>query len=114
MHAENAHKNFSRGQVGDHIALMNVFDSWSESGFSTQWCYENFVQLRSMKRARDIRDQLIGLMDRVEIEVRAAKGADNTRGFCRHWYFCLLLLANCTVCWVSQAAPIPTLVRCQG
>eukprot|EP00955_Chlamydomonas_euryale_P067577 359869-Chlamydomonas_euryale.AAC.43 len=43
--ADNAHKNFSRGNVGDHIALLNVFDQWAESGFSTQWCYENYVQV---------------------------------------------------------------------
>ena len=67
--ADNAHKNFSRGNVGDHIALLNVFDQWAETNFSTQWCFENFCQVRSMKRARDIRDQLVGLMERVEIEM---------------------------------------------
>ena len=41
---------------------------WVETGFSTQWCYENFIQHRSMKRARDVRDQLESLMERVEIE----------------------------------------------
>ena len=44
---------------------------WMETGYSTQWCYENFIQHRSMKRARDIRDQLEGLMERVEIEVKS-------------------------------------------
>ncbi|MEW5302705.1 MAG: hypothetical protein WDW36_005459 [Sanguina aurantia] len=67
--ADNAHKNFARGGVGDHLALLAVFDGWAESGFAAQWCFENYVQLRSMKRARDIRDQLVGLMDRVEIEM---------------------------------------------
>jgi len=42
---------------------------WAESDFSSQWCYENYVQLRSMKRARDIREQLVNLMERVEIEL---------------------------------------------
>ncbi len=44
--ADNAHKNFSRGNVGDHIALLNCYEGWAESGFSTQWCYENYVQVR--------------------------------------------------------------------
>lgn len=48
VHADNAHRDFHRGNVGDHIALLNVFNAWAESGFSTQWCYENFVQVRSM------------------------------------------------------------------
>ena len=43
--ADNAHKNFSRGNVGDHIALLNVFDQWAETNFSTQWCFENYVQV---------------------------------------------------------------------
>jgi hypothetical protein len=46
VHAENAHNNFHRGNVGDHVALLNVYNSWAESGFSTQWCYENYVQAR--------------------------------------------------------------------
>lgn len=45
------------------------FQGWAESDFSSQFCYENYVQLRSMKRARDIRDQLVNLMERVEIEL---------------------------------------------
>ena len=42
---------------------------WVETGYSTQWCFENFIQHRSMKRARDVREQLEGLMERVEIEI---------------------------------------------
>ena len=45
-----------------------------ESGYSTQWCYENFIQFRSMKRARDVREQLEGLMDRIEVEVCSSQG----------------------------------------
>jgi len=30
-------------------------------------CYENYIQARSMKRARDIKEQLIKLLERVEI-----------------------------------------------
>lgn len=45
VHADNAHKAFHRGNVGDHIALLNVYNAWSETDFSTQFCYENFVQV---------------------------------------------------------------------
>ena len=33
-----------------------------------QWCFESFVQVRSMRKARDIREQLEGLCERVEID----------------------------------------------
>ncbi|CAG5096806.1 Oidioi.mRNA.OKI2018_I69.XSR.g14789.t1.cds [Oikopleura dioica] len=46
---------------------------WVESDYSVQWCFENYVQHRMMKRARDIRDQLEGLMDRVEIEMHKSE-----------------------------------------
>ncbi|XP_072988672.1 pre-mRNA-splicing factor ATP-dependent RNA helicase DEAH1-like isoform X2 [Typha latifolia] len=69
VHADNARLNFHTGNVGDHIALLNVYNSWKETDYSTQWCYENYIQVRSMKRARDIRDQLEGLLERVEIEI---------------------------------------------
>ncbi|XP_044476789.1 pre-mRNA-splicing factor ATP-dependent RNA helicase DEAH1-like [Mangifera indica] len=74
VHADNARMNFHLGNVGDHIALLRVYNSWRECNYSTQWCYENYIQVRSMKRARDIRDQLEGLLERVEIEVTSNLG----------------------------------------
>lgn len=68
VHADNARVNFFR-PGGDHLTLLNAYDQWAETGYSTQWCYENFIQHRSMKRARDVREQLEGLMERVEIEI---------------------------------------------
>ncbi|XP_030013911.1 pre-mRNA-splicing factor ATP-dependent RNA helicase DHX16 [Sphaeramia orbicularis] len=73
VHADNARMNFVV-PGGDHLVLLNVYTQWVESGYSTQWCYENFIQFRSMRRARDVRDQLEGLMDRIEVEVVSAQG----------------------------------------
>lgn len=74
VHADNAHRAFHRGNVGDHIAMLNVYAAWAEAGHAAQWCFENFVQVRSMKRARDIRDQILGLMERCEVEVVSNPG----------------------------------------
>lgn len=68
IHADTARKNFFV-PGGDHLALLNVYQQWAGTDFSTQWCYENFIQYRSMKRARDVREQLIGLMQRVEMDL---------------------------------------------
>ncbi|NXJ58284.1 DHX16 helicase, partial [Spizaetus tyrannus] len=38
------------------------------------WCYEHFVQARSLRRARDVREQLEGLMERVEIAPSSCAG----------------------------------------
>uniref|UniRef100_M1AH58 RNA helicase n=1 Tax=Solanum tuberosum TaxID=4113 RepID=M1AH58_SOLTU len=43
VHADNARLNFHTGNVGDHIALLKVYNSWKETNFSTQWCYDNYI-----------------------------------------------------------------------
>lgn len=68
VHADTARMNFARGGGGDHISLLRCYAEWAETDFSTQWCFENFVQVRSMRKARDIREQLEGLCERVEID----------------------------------------------
>lgn len=49
---------------GDHLTLLNVYNSWKQNGYSSPWCFENFIQARSMRRAKDVRDQLVKIMDR--------------------------------------------------
>lgn len=73
VHADNTRMNFVV-PGGDHLVLLNVYTQWLESGYSTQWCYENFIQFRSMRRARDVREQLEGLMERIEVEVVSCQG----------------------------------------
>jgi pre-mRNA-splicing factor ATP-dependent RNA helicase DHX16 len=68
IHADTARKNFFV-PGGDHLTLLNIYKQWAQSGYSDQWCYENFIQKRSMKRARDVREQIEGLMQRVEIDI---------------------------------------------
>lgn len=49
---------------GDHLTLLNVYNAWKHSGYSNPWCFENFIQARSMRRAKDVRDQLVKIMER--------------------------------------------------
>jgi pre-mRNA-splicing factor ATP-dependent RNA helicase DHX16 len=71
LQADSAHKNFQGIQESDHIALMTIFNEWRNANFSSQFCYENFIQIRTMKKARDVRDQLIELMERVEVNLKS-------------------------------------------
>ncbi|KAF7721085.1 DEAH-box ATP-dependent RNA helicase prp22 [Apophysomyces ossiformis] len=54
---------------GDHLTLLTVYNGWKASKFSTPWCFENFIQSRSMKRAQDVRKQLLGIMDRYKHDI---------------------------------------------
>lgn len=54
------------------VRSMKLIDSWHISVLSpagTNLCADGGAQVRSMKRARDVRDQLVGLMERVEIDM---------------------------------------------
>lgn len=51
---------------GDHLTLLAVYNSWKNNKFSNPWCYENFIQARSLRRAQDIRKQMLGIMDRCD------------------------------------------------
>ena len=47
---------------GDHLTLLTVYQSWAANKFSNPWCYENFVQARQLRRAQDVRKQLLSIM----------------------------------------------------
>ena len=57
---------------GDHITLLAVYEAWKASGFSKPWCFENFIQERSMRRAQDVRKQLVAIMDRYKLDLVSA------------------------------------------
>ncbi|XP_034563460.1 ATP-dependent RNA helicase DHX8-like [Notolabrus celidotus] len=54
---------------GDHLTLLAVYNSWKNNKFSNPWCFENFIQARSLKRAQDIRKQMLSIMDRHKLDV---------------------------------------------
>ena len=41
---------------GDHLTLLAVYNAWRNNKFSNPWCYENFVQARSLRRWEGERD----------------------------------------------------------
>ncbi|KAI9570350.1 P-loop containing nucleoside triphosphate hydrolase protein [Boletus coccyginus] len=63
---------------GDHLTLLTVYNGWKAANFSNPWCYENFIQARSMRRAQDIRKQLVGIMDRYKHDI-VSSGRDYNR-----------------------------------
>lgn len=54
---------------GDHLTLLTVYNGWAASKFSMPWCMDNFVQGRSLRRAQDVRKQLVGIMDRYSHDI---------------------------------------------
>jgi len=54
---------------GDHLTLLAVYEAWKNNNFSNPWCYENFIQARALRRAQDVRKQLVTIMDRYKLDL---------------------------------------------
>lgn len=54
---------------GDHLTMLTVYEVWRQHGCDIQWCYDNFIQARALKRAQDVRNQLISILDRFRLPV---------------------------------------------
>ncbi|EME42751.1 hypothetical protein DOTSEDRAFT_26302 [Dothistroma septosporum NZE10] len=76
LQADAARARFTVKEGGDHVTLLNIWNQWVDSDFSYVWARENFLQQRSLTRARDVRDQLAKLCDRVEVTLSTC-GASN-------------------------------------
>lgn len=63
---------------GDHLTLLNVYNSWKQNKYASPWCFENFIQARSMRRAKDVRDQLVKIMERYKHAIVSC-GRDTNR-----------------------------------
>ena len=72
VEADARHAYFARGGVGDHIALLNIWNEFVEADFSYQWARENYLQIKSLNRVRDVRDQLVRLCERIEVELSSS------------------------------------------
>ncbi|XP_013118522.1 ATP-dependent RNA helicase DHX15 homolog [Stomoxys calcitrans] len=61
--ADEAKKRFAHVD-GDHLTLLNVYHAFKQSSEDPNWCYENFINFRSLKSADNVRQQLARIMDR--------------------------------------------------
>ena len=64
--ADEAKRRFAHID-GDHLTLLNVYHAFKQNNEDLKWCYENFVNFRSLKSADNVRQQLSRLMDRFNL-----------------------------------------------
>ncbi|PRT54408.1 Pre-mRNA-splicing factor ATP-dependent RNA helicase prp22 [Wickerhamiella sorbophila] len=71
--ADRARRRLSDG-TGDHMTLLNIYNTWAKSGYSKQWCADNFIHERTLRRAKDVRHQLAGILQRYQHRLDACGG----------------------------------------
>lgn len=52
---------------GDHLTLLNVYHAFKQNQEDPQWCYQNFINYRTMKTADTVRTQLSRVMDKFNL-----------------------------------------------
>jgi ATP-dependent RNA helicase DHX8/PRP22 len=73
---------------GDHLTLLTIYQSWAHNKFSNPWCNENFLQSRSLRRAQDVRKQLVTIMERYHLPVQSCgRNYDRVRKAVTGGYF---------------------------
>ena len=46
----------------DHLTLLHVYTQWKSNGTSDGWCVRHFLHPKALRRAREIRQQLVDIM----------------------------------------------------
>ncbi|KAI9812442.1 MAG: DEAH-box RNA helicase prp16 [Pycnora praestabilis] len=46
----------------DHLTLLHVYSQWKSNGYSDGWCIRHFLHPKTLRRAKEIREQLHDIM----------------------------------------------------
>jgi len=68
--ADSAKQKFSHID-GDHLSLLNVYHAWKQNNESTEWCFSNFINNRSLMQADSVRKQLVAIMIRLGLDMNS-------------------------------------------
>jgi len=49
---------------GDHLTMLNIYNAFIHNYQDSQWCYENFLNFRSLQSAHNVRLQLEKILER--------------------------------------------------
>lgn len=64
--ADEAKAQFAHSD-GDHLSLLNCYHAYKQSGDNKDWCYDNFVNHRSMIAADNVREQLSRILKKLNL-----------------------------------------------
>lgn len=66
--SDAARERFFVGE-SDHLTLLHVFQQWKTNGYRDSWCLQHFVHPKAMRKAREIRTQLMDIMKTEKIRL---------------------------------------------
>ncbi|KAI9321550.1 P-loop containing nucleoside triphosphate hydrolase protein [Dichotomocladium elegans] len=51
----------------DHLTLLHVYTQWKSNNYRDGWCNKHFIHAKAMRKAREVRTQLIDIMKTVKM-----------------------------------------------
>lgn len=75
--ADDAKAQFSHNE-GDHLSLLNVYHAYKQNGSSKDWCYNNFVNYRSVQSADNVREQLARILKKLSLPLVSLDYSDES------------------------------------
>lgn len=63
-----AHAKFE-SKHGDHLMLLNVYKAFEKTEKIKLWCHDNFLNTRNLLYARDVRNQLLEISERLSLPI---------------------------------------------
>ncbi|KIJ67411.1 hypothetical protein HYDPIDRAFT_127370 [Hydnomerulius pinastri MD-312] len=54
---------------GDHLTLLNVYNSYQQNKYDKNWAWNNYLSARALAQADNVREQLKRTMERYEVEL---------------------------------------------
>ncbi|GAM27915.1 hypothetical protein SAMD00019534_110910 [Acytostelium subglobosum LB1] len=55
----------------DHLTLLHVYQQWKINNYSAQWCNEHFIHVKAMRKVREVRGQLMEIMETQKLPVES-------------------------------------------
>jgi pre-mRNA-splicing factor ATP-dependent RNA helicase DHX38/PRP16 len=55
----------------DHLTLLNVYQQWKEHDYRGDWCNDHYLQVKGLRKAREVRSQLLDILKQLKIELRS-------------------------------------------
>lgn len=46
----------------DHLTYLQVYQAWKAHGFSDGWCIKHFLHSKSLRRAKEVREQIVDII----------------------------------------------------
>ncbi|PKS10591.1 hypothetical protein jhhlp_002345 [Lomentospora prolificans] len=53
----------------DHLTFLQVYSAWKANRFSDGWCTKHFLHSKSLRKAKEVREQLVDIMNSQKMEL---------------------------------------------